>query len=213
MNPAQAHTVDWPTDRGTVILRAFCAPEEIERLTYDLGAKDFARYRPLITGKESLIQAAHKEETNVTLALTGRGEIVGAGILEFPASNERWHRVGERAMMEVSVIEIDRAWRGAGMAEAILRLLLEHPRCEERIIYMVGYSWTWDMEGQGLSTMAYRDMLIRLFSRQGFRIFQTNEPNVMLRPENVFMARIGAYVSGDTRERFKKVRFDMDRYA
>ena len=53
--------------------------------------------------------------------------------------------------------------------------------------------------------------MIRLFSSQGFRTYQTNEPNVMMRPENLFMARIGGNLSEDTRYRFKQVRFNMDR--
>jgi hypothetical protein len=32
----------------------------------------------------------------------------------------------------------------------------------------------------------------------------------MMRPENLFMARIGSEVSEDTQQRFKWVRFNMD---
>jgi len=72
----------------------------------------------------------------------------------------------------------------------------------------VGYSWTWDLEG--ISAMEYRNMLISLFSQQGFKTFQTNEPNIMMRPENLFMARIGANISENIRKRFKIVRFDLN---
>jgi acetoin utilization protein AcuA len=75
---------------------------------------------------------------------------------------------------------------------------------------MVGYSWTWDMEGKQLQPMAYRDMMINLFSPHGFKIFQTNDPNIMLRPENVFMARIGSEVPDNIQKLFKLVRFNMD---
>ena len=78
---------------------------------------------------------------------------------------------------------------------------------------MVGYSWTWDLEDKGISAMAYRDMLISIFSRQGFKSFQTNEPNIMLRPENLFMARIGTHISEDIQKQFKWVRFDLDLYV
>ena len=76
---------------------------------------------------------------------------------------------------------------------------------------MVGYSWTWDLEG--ISAMDYRNMLIKIFSQQGFKTFQTNEPNIMMRPENLFMARIGANISEDIQKRFKLVRFDLDLYV
>ena len=76
---------------------------------------------------------------------------------------------------------------------------------------MVGYSWTWDLEG--ISAMDYRNMLIKIFSQQGFETFQTNEPNIMMRPENLFMARIGVNISEDITKRFKLVRFDLDLYS
>ena len=64
--------------------------------------------------------------------------------------------------------------------------------------------------GTGLSPMDYRNMMIRLFAGQGFRTYQTNEPNVMMRPENLFMARIGDNVSEPVQRRFKMVRFNID---
>jgi len=76
---------------------------------------------------------------------------------------------------------------------------------------MVGYSWTWDLEG--ISAMDYRNMLISMFSQQGFKTFQTNEPNIMMRPENLFMARIGVTISEALQESFKQVRFDLDLYV
>ncbi|RLC15275.1 MAG: N-acetyltransferase, partial [Deltaproteobacteria bacterium] len=49
------------------------------------------------------------------------------------------------------------------------------------------------------------------FSSQEFEILQTNEPNIMLRPENLFMARIGANIPEEIQRQFKLVRFNMDR--
>jgi hypothetical protein len=59
--------------------------------------------------------------------------------------------------------------------------------------------------------MDYRNMLISIFSQQGFNTFQTNEPNIMIRPENLFMARIGINISDAILERIKQVRFDFYR--
>jgi acetoin utilization protein AcuA len=113
-------------------------------------------------------------------------------------------------MMEVSVIEVSRRWRSMGISKEILRYLVQDPETEERILYMVGYSWTWDLDGTGLAAVTYRRMMIRLFSSQGFETFQTNEPNIMMRQENVFMARIGAGIPDPVRRKFKLVRFNMD---
>jgi acetoin utilization protein AcuA len=210
MDAENANKLEWPTDRGTVFIRSFVTPEEIDVLSFGMGTKDFPRYRPLITGKDSLIRAASDERTNVTLAVTGDGTVVGAGILEPPQVEERWSRLENGLIMEVSIIEVDRPWRGRDLAKPILHLLVDHPVRERQILYMVGYSWTWDLDGKGLTTMAYRDMLIHLFAAQGFQIFQTNEPNITLRPENVFMARIGKDVPEASRKSFKWIRFGLD---
>ncbi len=55
-----------------------------------------------------------------------------------------------------------------------------------------------------------RDLFIRLVSREGFRTLQTNEPNGMLPPENLLMARIGESVPPDLIQRFKLVRFSLN---
>ena len=39
--------------------------------------------------------------------------------------------------------------------------------------------------------------------------YQTNEPNICLRPENIFMARIGENVSREIQNQFKWLRFGM----
>ncbi len=113
-------------------------------------------------------------------------------------------------MMEVSVLEVAGMWRLKGIAKKLLGLLLDHPLMEDRIIYMVGYSWTWDTSGTDKSVIEYRNILINLFSHFGFRIYPTNEPNVMLHPENLFMARIGANISENIRKRFTPVRFNLN---
>ncbi len=202
---------EWSTQRGKVIVTSFCGPDEIESLSFIEAYTRYAGYKSIVSKKETLINTASRPDTNVTLAFTPDGRIVGFGILEYPHPDERWQRVGNRIMMEVSVIEIGRPWRSLGISKEILRLLVDHPRKEVCIFYMVGYSWTWDLEG--ITAMAYRNMLISIFSQQGFNTFQTNEANIMMRPENLFMARIGANISASTRERFKQVRFNLDQYV
>ena len=77
------------------------------------------------------------------------------------------------------------------------------------IVYMVGYSWTWDLDGTGKSAPAYRNILISLFEPFGFQEYQTNEPNICLKPENLFMAHIGRDVSEENQKIFKWLRFGV----
>ena len=203
--------LEWSTRRGKVIISSFCSPGEIELLSFIEAYTKYPRYRSIVSKNETLIKATSQPETNLTLAFIFDGKIIGFGILEYAHPGERWQRVGDRIMMEVSVIEVGRPWRSLGISKKILRFLVNHPLKEGRIFYMVGYSWTWDLEG--ISAMDYRNMLIRIFSHQGFKTFQTNEPNIMMRPENLFMARMGVNVSEAIQKRFKQVRFDLDLYV
>lgn len=201
--------VQLQTGQGVVQIRAFCTPEDIAPLGFKKTFSEFPRYSPIISKKESLAAAANRPDANVTIA-SADGQIIGFAILQYPSADERWIRVGDRIMMEVSVVEVSRAWRGDGIAAKLLELAVDHPLIEDRIFYMVGYSWTWDLDDVKMTVMDYRNMMIHLFSRYGFRIYQTNEPNVLLRPENLFMARIGSNLSAEIQQRFKWVLFNLD---
>jgi acetoin utilization protein AcuA len=170
-------------------------------------------YRPIISKKESLTEVALNRDANVTLAFSEERQIVGLGLLQYACAEDRWSRVGESMMMEISALEVSRPWRNAGVGKEILNLLLDHPLKEDRIFFMVGYSWTWDLKGTGMRASDYRKKMLKLFATDGFRTYKTNEPNIMLRPENLFMARIGENVSDSIRKKFYQVRFDIDRYV
>ncbi len=207
MADTSPHSRERTIDDG-IVLRSFCSPDEILSHDFDAAFTRFAQYDPIISSKESLAKKAREEDANVVLALSAEGTIIGFAVLAYPDPDERWVRVGEKVMMEVMVIEVSRPFRGKGLAKAQLERLIDHPLAEDRILYMVGYSWTWDLEG--IPAIKYRDMMIHLFSGFGFQVYQTNEPNVMMHPENLFMARIGANIDEETVRKFKMVRFNMD---
>jgi acetoin utilization protein AcuA len=152
---------------------------------------------------------ADQPDTDVTLALADGNLIVGFGVLAYPEAGERWAELEPQVMMEVKAIESCRTWRSQGLAKGILSMLLHHPLVEDKIVYMVGYSWTWDLDGTKKTAQQYRRMLIELFEPFGFVEYQTNEPNICLKPENVFMGRIGKNVSLAVQNDFKWLRFGM----
>ena len=192
-----------------VTIRSFCSPEEIETYTFpDFFSKD-DQSKSLYTQKESLIRDALKPDANVVLALTSDNTIIGFGVLAYPDSGDRWKQLGAGAMMEVRVIEVARPWRSGHLASIILGLLIDHPRIENTIAYMVGYSWTWDLAGTGLKADEYRTVLIKLFSAYDFQALETNEPNICLKAENLFMCRLGKDVPERTVEQFNWLRFGI----
>jgi len=200
----------WLSGEDKVTIMSFCSPDDIEPLSLKETFVESGRYNPILTKKESLIDAAVMPDANVTLAYTEDKKIIGISILRYPHPDERWSKIEGRVMMEVAVLEVAGKWRLKGISKKLLGILLDHPLQDDRIIYMVGYSWTWDISGAEKSVIEYRNILINLFSHFGFGIYPTNEPNVMLRPENLFMARIGANISESIRKKFKLVRFNLN---
>ena len=194
---------------GDVTIRSFCSPNEIRQTTFNPQFSGHAQYRSLYTKRQSLEDNADQPDTNVTLALADGNLIVGFGVLAYPEAGERWAELEPQVMMEVKAIETCRTWRSQGLAKGILSMLLHHPFVEDKIVYMVGYSWTWDLDGTKKTAQKYRRMLIRLFEPFGFVEYQTNEPNICLKPENVFMGRIGKKVSLEGQNDFKWLRFGM----
>ena len=189
-------------------IRSFCQPEEIRGYAFDDQFGMHAQYKSLYTKRETLEDNTSQTNANVTLALAGEN-IIGFGVLNHPDEGERWQEMGSGLMMEVKAIEVCRRFRSVGIAARILEQLMQSPVVEECIVYMVGYSWTWDLDGTGISGLAYRKMLIRLFEPFGLQELQTNEPNICLKPENLFMARIGQRVSMENQKKFKWLRFGV----
>ena len=194
-----------------VTIHANCGEQQLQAFSMQGSFARYASYQPIVPSKAYLVNVVRQADANVTVAVDGDRAVVGVAVLEHPQPDERWHRVGEGVMMEVSVIEVSRKFRGMGVSRRLLAGLVETSKPEDHILFMVGYSWTWDLEGAGLTAIAYRNMMIRLFAGQGFRTYQTNEPNIMMRPENLFMARVGDGIPEKARQVFKLVRFNMDR--
>lgn len=197
------------TPAGDITIRSFCSVQEIQSFRFDEQFGMHAQYKSIFTKRVTLEKHAAQVDANVVLALKNSNQIVGFGVFSHPEADERWTELGDGMMMEVKAVEVSRSLRSCKIAGDLMSLMLEHPRIEAMIAYMVGYSWTWDLDGSGLNAQQYRNMLIRLFSPHGFIELQTNEPNICLKPENLFMARIGIEVSDQVRQDFKWLRFGV----
>jgi acetoin utilization protein AcuA len=197
------------TPRGDVRIRSFCSAAEIRKCTFDRQFAFHDHYKSLYTSRELLEKSAEQPDANVVLALAKRNHIIGYGVLAYPDAQERWADLGPEMMMEVTAIEVCRSWRSRKIAPAILKMMAVHPQIEEKIVYMVGYSWTWDLNGSRKSAQQYRQMLINLFKPHGFQEYRTNEPNICLKPENLFMGRVGKNINQVILDRFKWLRFGL----
>ena len=209
MNTYAQHEILVSTALGELRIRSFCTPDEIRQFSFDRQFGTHAHYRSLYTKRESLERKAEQPDTSVVLAIADSKRIVGFGVLAYPDPEERWAQLEPKLMMEVNAIEVSREWRSKKVARGIVQMMKVHPKIEDKVAYFVGYSWTWDLDGNRMTAQQYRQMMARLFEPFGFEEYQTNEPNICLKPENIFMARIGENVSKELQNQFKWLRFGM----
>ncbi len=172
------------TKKGQLLLRDFCPPSLVERLTADSGLRAFARLPE--REQKLLIGIARSPDCALTLAHTPTGEVVGQVTI---APGDVWWE-GIDNIYEVA-IEVSSNWRGLGIAHNLLAFALELDALEDMILFAIGLSWHWDVEGLGISFYRYRELIAHLFEAQGFTEYQTTEPNVSMEPANILLARVG----------------------
>ncbi len=175
------------TKKGPLLLRDFCPPSLVERLAADRGLRAFARLPE--REHQLLLNIAKSPDCALSLAHTPTGAIVGEVTL---APGDVWWE-GIENVYEVA-IEVSSNWRGLGIAHNLLAFALELDALEDMILFAMGLSWHWDIEGIGLSVYRYRELIARLFASQGFVEYPTTEPNIAMEPANILLARIGSRV-------------------
>lgn len=195
-------TADLTTPKGVVHIRTRCSPDFADSLELDEGLGVFPQYRSIIRDKDTLKEIAALEDANMVIAYNEDGKIVGYVAFSYPSPLERWCKNGHGLLYELGSIEVSRGWRRLGLAKKMLEIALEDDEWEDKILFLTGFSWHWDMQGTGLPKSNYRNMLMHIFQPFGFRHFYTTEPNIIMDSANMLMARIGARVSDEDRERF-----------
>jgi acetoin utilization protein AcuA len=184
-----------------------CAPGFFKNLVWDSGIGAFAHYSSIIQ-KTDVFERVVNNNGRVALVIAGENTIVAYLACWYPEKYERWSKLGD-LMFELGAIEVSRNYRKLGLARTLIKTLMAEIFIEHKIAYMNGFMWHWDIDGTGLTLLDYRRMLINLLKEHGFKDYYTNEPNIALRPENVFMARIGGEVSDEDQKRFSKLRFGI----
>lgn len=193
--------------QGNVSIHAGPTPEQLKTLESVFDLPDNT-YTPLYT-REQIQEKCAESGVVICLALLENKTIVGFAVLSPPSGTSRWARCRNRMIRELSAVEVARQFRQQGIATRLLSEMFSPVCLEDRIICLSAYSWLWDLACSGMSMERYRHMLLNLYARFGFVSYQTNEPNVCLKPENIFMARIGKNISPKEQERFKWLRFGI----
>src|SRR5207244_266590 len=179
--PSRIKTLETPN--GSLLLRDFCPPSMVERLTADTGLHAFARLPD--REHQLLLNIAKRPDCALALAHTTTGEIVGEVTI---APGDEWWE-GLDNVYEVA-IEVSSNWRQMGAARDLLAFALELDALEDMILFAIGLSWHWDTEDLGLNVYRYRELIARLFAIQGFLEFSTSEPNFSIESVKVLFACI-----------------------
>jgi acetoin utilization protein AcuA len=200
------------TPAGPLTIRSNCSPGSFDGLILDDGLGRFARYSSIIQKVETFDGAARRRGGRVTLVIAEPNVIVGYGLCWYPDSDERWAALGD-LMYEMAGVEVSRNYRGLKVGRLIMDVAMDDLFFEDKITYMQGFSWHWDLEGSGLNAAQYRKLMMDLYRPYGFREVYTNEPNICLREENVLMIRVGSNVSPEDQRKFRHLRFGMSQPA
>lgn len=202
------------TPRGRVRVRAKATPDFIASLQLDEGMGCFAapNYPPSRELK-ALQRIAKGEESNVIVACTENGDIVGFVAIAPPSVAERWGKLSGKGLIEAMAIEVSRGWRSMGIANKMMQSGLSDPWFDDKIVICTGYTWHWDLDSTALTKEDYRRMLLKYLEKAGFEYYETDEPNVGLDMHNFLTARIGPQVGWELHDRFEQLLFKEEARA
>ncbi len=196
------------TRRGTITVTPSCPGQVIEKLQIDEGLGFFWHNRPELQ-RQALLRIASTRGGQVTIAHSDQGVIIGYVTITLPEKDERWGRDEIPGLYELGGIEVSRNWRGVGISRALLAATFPPEKFDSDIVIATGYRWCWDLETTGMSVREYRGMLNRLFADFGFKLQETDEPNIAWYPDNALVVRIGSHVSPELLAKFKALLFEQ----
>jgi acetoin utilization protein AcuA len=183
-------------------------PDRFQKLIFASGFTKYEGYTSLYTRKEDLAYFVEKRG-EIALALLDNQTIIGFAVLDYPEGNERWAKLGGKIVMVLKAVEVLREFRNQGIARQLLTHLFSDARLDAKIVYLTAYSWTWDFDYAGLDPLSYGNMLVSLYGGFGFKAQLTNDPNICLKSENIFMVRMGKNIVHGIQEKFKWLRFGV----
>ena len=183
---------------GPLVLRDRCPASLLRRLEVDPGIHAFVRDPG--EEREVLARIAEEPAGEVVVAHTPEGVVVGYVAVLDPEPGTRFANLP--GLLEVGAIEVASGWRRGGVASALLRFAVEPDPFEDLILIASGLAWHWDLEQSGLTAVAYRRVLGRVFEAAGFEPLRTDEPEVAYDPANLFVARVGSRVPPARRAAF-----------
>ena len=166
---------------------------------------DLNIFRPPERQHEALVKLVKSERGLVSTAFTG-GQTVAYAAFQLPDPFECWSKDPSGKIWELGAVEVVPAWRGHGLAGRLLQDTFASGFFDDKVVIAQLLSWHYDTRRTGLSTFAYRELLIKLYQKVGFQLWRTDDPDIAGHIENALMARIGPAASAETVRCFHRLR-------
>ncbi len=198
-------------DGREIFFRRRVPASRLEQMKVSAGLGIFFRY-DVERQKETLIKIARMDYGNIVIAHTPENEIVGYVTAHPVDAEERWavlnqpsdiNPAGKLYVCEFGAVEVSRQYRGWGISSRLMQAAFASDSWyDDKIVVSVEFAWHWDYEEAGLTKLAYRKMLRKVISSAGFEAMDTDEPNILMDPANMFMVRLGKEASLEVQQRF-----------
>ncbi len=205
-----------------IFFRRRVPASRLEQMQVSAGLGIFFRY-DVERQKQTLLKIARMDYGNIVIAHTPQDEIVGYVTTHPVGREERWAIInqpsesnpeGNLYVCEFGAIEISRYYRGLGLSPRLMRAAFETDRWyDDKIVISTEFAWHWDYEQAGLNKYAYRNMLRKVISTAGFEAMDTDEPNVLMDPANMFMVRLGSQVPSPVLQGFFALLYKDNRWG
>lgn len=178
-------------------------PVDPERLVKYSLSESLSCFRSSCCQHEALIKLAGDPDGIVFTTSLG-GVIVAYASFQKP-DYPWWQKCSFSELFELGSIETDPAWRKMGLSKMLLGGIFDNPNFtffEDFIVMACQFVQGWDLRNTGMSTWAYRELMIGLFKKYNFTTWETVDPEIREHPCNILLARIGKNISTQTIEHF-----------
>ena len=163
-------------------------------------------FRPAHRQHAALVGITELETGSVGTVLF-EGQVVCCATLHPPDKYQRFGEATLPGILELGAVESAPEYRSQRLARRLLDVMMPPERFQENIIIATLYHWHYDLENTGLSTYAYRKLLEKLYSRVGFVVMKTDDPEISTYPGNALMVRMGNAAPEDLQAEFERLRF------
>ena len=134
------------------------------------------------------------------------GELVGYAAFHPPTEVETWGADATGELIELGAVEVAPEHRGKDIARRLLQAALGGGRFDSTVVFATLYAWHYDLPRSGMTDLAYRRMLERLYRSVGLQAFATSDEEVRSSAANALMARIGPAAPAHVVEEFHRLR-------